>query len=283
MNGRSDALLAAALSAARAAAAEILKVYGSEFLVEKKEDDSPLTCADRNAHRVINAVLSSCAERLPVLSEEGQDIAYETRCLWRRFWLVDPLDGTKEFVKRNGEFTVNIALIEDFRPTLGVIAVPVRDLLYFGVKDLGAFRLGSASRLPSTILPNDILAAAEKLPLPGTSRHNEVVVAGSRSHGADRFNEFVARLEARHGAVRLMTAGSALKFCLVAEGSADLYPRFGPTMEWDTAAGQAIVEEAGGRVIRDDTGERLRYNKQDLRNPHFLVLGPGAAALRGRE
>jgi 3'(2'), 5'-bisphosphate nucleotidase len=259
--------LTLAVGAALGAGQAILEVYRTAFRVEHKADDSPLTEADRRAHTFIKGHLASSG--LPLLSEEGRAIPFAERCSWARFWLVDPLDGTKEFVRRNGEFTVNIALVEDRRPLLGVLYVPVADRLYVAAPGIGA-RLLADARASFTPEDPDWLARARPLPRPPETPRPYTIV-GSRRHGAPRLEAFVDAARARHGRVEVISAGSALKFGLVAEGLADVYPRTGPTMEWDTAAGQAIVEAAGCRVVHFDTGAPLEYNKEDLLNPWFLV------------
>lgn len=250
------ALLPAIAELAKRAGAEILEVYGQDFAVVDKADQSPLTQADLRSHQVIVQGLQALSPQLPVLSEEASDISFEQRRSWQRYWLVDPLDGTKEFVSRNGEFTVNIALIENHAPVLGVVYVPVKKTLYQGIVNQGAWRqVGDA---PATSIHVRSPAAA-------TLR-----IVGSRSHAAPgTLDQHLPKL----GPHTLLSIGSSLKFCLVAEGSADLYPRFGPTSEWDTAAAHAVVEAAGGAVV-DAQGRPLRYNlKPDLLNPHFFVYG----------
>lgn len=243
---------------ARRAGAVILEVYAGSFAVEHKADDSPLTAADMASHRVIVEGLRGLTPDIPVLSEESKSIAWEARRAWDRYWLVDPLDGTREFVKRNGEFTVNIALIENHVPVLGVVQLPVTGELYYGVAGEGAFLESAPGALPKPIATR----AAQAVP----------VVAGSRSHGSDRQGEMLARL----GEHELMAVGSSIKFCMVARGDADLYLRVGPTSEWDTAAAQCVVEQAGGRVV-DLHGAPLRYNTKDsLLNPEFLAIGDTA-------
>ncbi len=250
-----DLLTPVAAIAERAAKA-ILKIYETDFSVESKKDNSPLTAADLAAHRVIVQGLQALTPDLPVLSEEAANIPYSTRRTWSRYWLVDPLDGTKEFIKKNGEFTVNIALIEGNTPTLGVVHVPVSRVAYLAAAGAGCFRVdadGKRTRLHGR------KASPEQL-----------VVAGSRSHGGDALKSFTDKLP---GQVELVARGSSLKFCLVAEGAADIYPRFGPTSEWDTAAAQCVVEQAGGQVVQTNF-EPLAYNaKADILNPHFLVIG----------
>lgn len=246
-------LLQLAITAAEAACQEILTVYHSgDFQAEAKGDHSPLTLADKNAHAVIESILY--ASNLPVLSEEGKDIPYEERKNWQRFWLVDPLDGTKEFLKRNGEFTVNIALIENQKPVLGVVAVPVTGDVYFGQAGNGAFvkRGGSTSVLPKRI--------------PIGLQQSGLRVVASRSHRSEETEAFITSLINPS----LVSQGSSLKFMLLAEGKADVYPRFAPTMEWDTAAAHAIVNEVGLSVLQKHSGVPLLYNKPDLLNPYFI-------------
>jgi 3'(2'), 5'-bisphosphate nucleotidase len=250
-------LLQPAIDAAREAGKAILEVYGSDFAVEQKDDKSPLTLADKKAHEIIAGRLSTLEPSLPILSEEGRDIPYEERRNWEYFWLVDPLDGTKEFIKRNGEFTVNIALIHRDRPVLGVVFAPVMNALYCGFEGGGAFSEKNGVRV--------------KLPLQADRERYTIV--GSRSHAAPEQDAFIAEMRKKHGEAEFISAGSSLKFCIVAEGRADVYPRFGPTMEWDTAAGQALVEQAGGRVVQMDIGAPVRYNKANLLNPWFMVTG----------
>ncbi|HYA01714.1 MAG TPA: 3'(2'),5'-bisphosphate nucleotidase CysQ [Syntrophobacteria bacterium] len=278
-----DCLLAA-IQAARAAGDAILTVYHGEFDVEYKADHSPLTIADRRAHSIIKEQLSeNHLQEIPLLSEEGKSIPYEVRKQWDQFWLVDPLDGTKEFVKRRDEFTVNIALIRAGKPILGVVLVPAKDLLYFAMEKFGSFKIerpeavrgigqglnGASSGEP---LLEKLLHSAQRLPLlrVGCAEKHRLTVIGSRSHGTEALEDFVRGAERRFKEVKLISAGSALKFALVAEGKGDLYPRFGPTMEWDTAAGQCLVEQSGGTVL--DLGEQkpLAYNKKELLNPYFI-------------
>jgi len=257
-NGEFDpcTLLEEVVALSHEAGRRILAVYErADHGVTEKDDRSPLTEADMASHHAIVAGLRRIAPDIPVLSEESSDVPWETRRQWRRYWLIDPLDGTKEFIKRNGEFTVNIALIEDGRPVLGVVHVPVLDLTYYACRGGGAWRRRDGEA-PERIRVRDRCG-------------EPVVVAGSRSHRGDSLNRFLERL----GEHELISMGSALKLCLVAEGRADVYPRLGPTSEWDTAAAQAVVEEAGGRVTDLDL-RPLRYNsKESLLNPHFIVFG----------
>ena len=281
---RKDCLLVA-LRAAKAAGDAILTVYRGEFDVEYKEDRSPLTVADRKAHAVIKECLSGGEhlERIPLLSEEGRSIPHELRSRWDEFWLVDPLDGTKEFVKRLDEFTVNIALIQAGKPILGVVLVPAKDLLYFGLEGLGCYKVkrpavvqelteGIARAPARDSLLKTLLDASDRLPLRriGCEAKEPLTVIGSRSHGTEALGEFVQKAEQRFREVTLISVGSALKFALVAEGNADVYPRFGPTMEWDTAAGQCLVEQSGGTVLELDAQIPLVYNKRELLNPYFI-------------
>ncbi|HSR64532.1 MAG TPA: 3'(2'),5'-bisphosphate nucleotidase CysQ [Xanthomonadaceae bacterium] len=252
------ALREAVIGIAHEAAARILEVYDSDFAVQHKDDRSPLTAADLAAHRCIVDALEQLTPDIPVLSEESaEDVPGLVRREWRRLWLVDPLDGTREFVKRNGEFTVNIALVEDGEVVLGVIQAPVTGEVWHAQRDIGAFlREGDAD-----------IALGPRRPAPQPLR-----VAASRSHRDARTEAFIGRM----GQVEEVNLGSSLKFCRLAEGGLDVYPRFGPTSEWDTAAGQCILEAAGGMVV-DPKGRPLRYNQRDtLLNGDFLALGdPG--------
>ena len=250
-----SSLLSEVARIAREAGAAIVDVYAREFDVAKKADSSPLTLADMCSHEIIVKALHALTPDVPILSEEASDVPFEVRSKWTRYWLVDPLDGTKEFVSRNGEFTVNIALIEQHAPVLGVVFVPVRDTIYMATREGGATR--QVANEPARPIRTTVPAASP------------LRIVASRSHRDNRLDTYLPRLEP----YELVSVGSSIKFCLVAEGSADLYPRFGPTSEWDTAAAQAIVEAAGGTVVALD-GTPLRYNtKADVLNPHFLVFG----------
>jgi 3'(2'), 5'-bisphosphate nucleotidase len=231
---------------------EILDVYGTDFGVERKDDDSPITLADRRSHQLIVRELRSRHSDIPVLSEEGKEVPYETRRNWDRFWLVDPLDGTKEFVKRNGEFTVNIALIERGRPSIGVIYLPVAKRLYVAKTNEGCREIEGQSR--------------REIRVAHPVSEGSIRMVKSRSHPSPNLEAILEILPP----CEIVKRGSALKFCAVAAGQADFYPRFGPTWEWDTAAGQAIVEAAGGVVV-DFQGRPFRYNKPNLINGPFLV------------
>jgi 3'(2'), 5'-bisphosphate nucleotidase len=251
------ALLDAVRRLARDAGEVIMDIYRGSFSVERKSDDTPVTEADHAAHRRIVAGLGALTPGVPVLTEEGTAPAYAERRAWRQYWLVDPLDGTREFIKRNGEFTVNIALIEAGEAILGVVHAPALDLSYAAARGQGAYKWQDAH--PARRIHARPLGGR---PIP--------CIAGSRSHSGERMNAFLARV----GPHELIRMGSALKSCLVAEGVADLYARLGPTSEWDTAAAQCVVEEAGGQVT--DTAMRpLRYNtRESLLNPEFFVFGP---------
>jgi len=266
MNKTLEDLARAAGSIAQRAADAILAVYESDFAVEQKDDRSPLTAADLAAHRLIVAALHELTPELPVLSEESAAIGWSERSRWSRYWLVDPLDGTREFVKRNGEFTVNIALIDDHLPTIGVVFAPALDELYWG------WRGGGAYFSTSTQSGNSTPAAIRTRPRP-----KPLVVAGSRSHADPRT---LAALELI-GAHELRALGSSLKFCRTARGESDLYLRYGLTSEWDTAAGQCVLEQAGGKVLQMN-GALLRYNtKESLLNPDFLACGDASVDWAG--
>jgi 3'(2'), 5'-bisphosphate nucleotidase len=235
-----------------------MQVYSTDFSVVKKEDNSPLTQADLAAHHIIVDSLKALTPDIPSLSEESENITPEIRKEWRRYWLIDPLDGTREFVKRNGEFTVNIALVEDHKPVLGVVYAPVKALLYYAYQDQGAYRQqGDANPEKINIKKFD---------------GSKPIVAGSRSHQDQKLHDFIQKIETNLGVTpQLISMGSSLKICLVADGAADVYPRLGPTFEWDTAAGHCVLNEAGGDIL-DQQGLPLRYNtKATLLNPYFFA------------
>jgi len=233
----------------------ILEVYSTDFEVQAKDDASPLTQADLASHRWIDAGLKALTPDIPIISEESGLPDFDERRAWRRYWIVDPLDGTKEFVNRNDEFTVNIALVEDGQPVLGVVRVPVLEKTYVGCRGLGAQRRDGDQD------PVSIKVAAHS--------GNPVRIVGSRSHRGKSLDAFLQRV----GDHDMVPMGSSLKFCVIAEGRADVYPRLGPTSEWDTAAAQAVVEQAGGSVVTLD-GKPMKYNqKADILNPHFCVIG----------
>ncbi|MCH8865817.1 MAG: 3'(2'),5'-bisphosphate nucleotidase CysQ [Proteobacteria bacterium] len=247
-----DPIAALAIDAGQA----ILEVYATDFDVQSKLDKSPLTQADLAAHHCIIAGLAEITPDMPIISEESGLPSFSERSQWQRYWLVDPLDGTKEFVNRNGEFTVNIALIDSNRPVFGVVHVPVQDKTYIGCEGYGT-ELRSRDESPVKIH----VASNSSQP---------VRIVGSRSHRGSSLDSFLEKL----GASNIVPMGSSLKFCTIAEGRADLYPRLGLTSEWDTAAAQAVVEQAGGRVLELD-GKSLSYNKKsDILNPWFVVIGP---------
>lgn len=253
-----------AVRAALQGGMEILEVYNNEEThIEVKGDNSPLTQADTRAHQAIMKLLVSTS--IPVLSEEGKHLDYQERSTWTTLWIVDPLDGTKEFIKRNGEFTVNIALVQDGKPLLGVVYVPVTGELYVGSTHLGALKLTRAAN--TTIELSDVKKGI-KLPV---SADRPFTAVGSRSHMNTETQGFLEKYKQEHGEVHILSKGSSLKMCMVAEGLADVYPRFAPTMEWDTAAGQAVVEAAGFSMVEKVSRLPLSYNKEDLLNPHFIV------------
>jgi len=234
---------------------EILKIYNTDFAIETKNDQSPLTTADLASHHCLVDGLEKLSPKLPILSEESADIPYSERKQWETYWLIDPLDGTKEFIKRNGEFTVNVALIQGNRPILGVVYVPVNGICYSAAKGLGAWKQSQDQQA----LPISVRKQVTK----------PLTVVGSRSHQTEELTRYLERL----GPHELVSMGSSLKLCLVAEGKADLYPRIGLTSEWDTAASQCVVEQAGGKVTNLQ-GQILDYNtKQEYLNPYFLVFG----------
>ncbi|MEJ2059414.1 MAG: 3'(2'),5'-bisphosphate nucleotidase CysQ [Gammaproteobacteria bacterium] len=249
-----DRLRNAALHLAHKAGEAIMEVYEQGFEVTRKDDNTPLTTADLAAHRTITAGLADLTPDYPVLSEESESLPFEVRAGWQTYWLIDPLDGTREFIKRNGEFTVNIALIHDHVPVLGVVYAPAMEVGYHAVQGQGAVKEDAQGSHPI-----QARALGKRKP----------VIAGSRSHVSERLQAFLHRV----GEHQLISMGSALKSCLVAEGKADLYARLGLTSEWDTAAAQCVVVEAGGQVT-DTEMHPLRYNTKDsLLNPHFFVFG----------
>jgi 3'(2'), 5'-bisphosphate nucleotidase len=233
----------------------ILEIYNTDFSVETKDDNSPLTAADKASHETIVAALEDLTPAIPILSEESASISWDERSAWQEYWLIDPLDGTKEFIKHNGEFTVNIALIQNNSAVLGVVHVPVGNRCFFASRETGAFERTA----DGNTRPIGVTATAQ----------NPVRVVGSRSHRGASLDAYLDKL----GEHVMVPMGSSLKLCLVASGEADVYPRLGPTSEWDTAAAQAVVECAGGKVVCLD-GQPLMYNsKEDILNPHFLVYG----------
>lgn len=247
---------------AKEAGIAILDVFNRDFSVDYKRDSSPLTEADEKAHNIIKKALLDCYPEIPVLSEEGKMIHYSTRKNWDYLWLVDPLDGTKEFIKRNKDFTVNIALIKDSEPVLGVVYAPALDVMYFAKNGEGAFKMNGNSEV-------------ERLPvIINRFPEENMTVVASKSHMSLETELFINDLKNKTKALEIVNIGSSLKFCLVAEGSADIYPRLGPTMEWDTAAADAIVRSVGRSVIQYENGKskQLVYNKESLQNPWFIVM-----------
>ncbi|AVP91806.1 3'(2'),5'-bisphosphate nucleotidase CysQ [Aeromonas rivipollensis] len=237
---------------ARAAGDAILAIYRQPFAVEYKQDESPLTAADQGAHEVIVQALARLTPDIPVLSEESDAETMQARLGWSRYWLVDPLDGTKEFVSRNGEFTVNIALIDHGRPVWGLVYAPVLDKLWYGGKEVGAWRVADGTHKAIQTRPHEAGQAWR--------------VVGSRNHLSQETLDYLAPF----GEIELVSMGSSLKFCIIAEGGASLYPRLAPTCEWDTAAAQAVLEGAGGSVTQLD-GTALAYNKPNILNPWFVA------------
>lgn len=247
------------IAIAQDAGAAIMEIYARDFKVEVKGDESPLTEADTRSNEIIINRLQALYPDIPYISEETRQTPFGIRKDWKQYWLIDPIDGTKEFIKKNGEFTVNIALVEGGVPVVGVVYAPALDKLYFAAKGIGAFvRSGQNSIQP-------ISASLHY------SLKKDLVVVGSRSHLSDETLAFVEQLKADGKQVEFASIGSSLKLCMVAEGKADVYPRFGPTMEWDTAAAHAVALYAGRRVVNAADGQPLQYNKENLLNPHFIV------------
>ncbi|MDA0913043.1 MAG: 3'(2'),5'-bisphosphate nucleotidase CysQ [Bacteroidetes bacterium] len=254
-----------ALEAAIAAGRVIMEIYDSgEFEVQLKSDESPLTKADLAAHHAIKECLAP--SEIPILSEEGRHVEYSQRSNWKSLWIIDPIDGTKEFIKRNGEFTVNIALVDDGIPTLGVVLVPALGQLFIGDTQNGArwVEHGDLNWSPSQWLEASISIPMERGNRPFT-------VVASRSHMSEETDSYIKELREIHGEIELISKGSSLKLCMVAAGIADCYPRFAPTMEWDTAAGQAVCLAAQCEVLDWNTQKPLMYNREELLNPWFLV------------
>ena len=254
-----------AIEAALEAGKRIIEIYNSnDFEVKLKSDQSPLTIADTESHNIILQYLTKT--KIPILSEEGKNIPYSKRENWNKLWIVDPIDGTKEFIKKNGEFTVNIALIENQVPIIGVIYAPILKDLYFSHIDIGSFKVKVNIEDYDV---NNLIEKAKKLPL--ERKDNTYTIVASRSHMSKDTEEFISLAKKNHRKINLISKGSSLKLCMVAEGSADCYPRFAPTMEWDTAAGQAICEHAGFKVVDLKSKKRMLYNRKELLNNWFLV------------
>lgn len=265
-------ILSTAIKAAVLAGADIMKVYTdpqADFEIERKADNSPLTIADKKSHQVIAACLASTP--YPVLSEEGKQLPFETRREWNELWVVDPLDGTKEFIKRNGEFTVNIAYVKDGKPEAGVIYIPVKRELYFGDTSYGAYKMTDIDALSDENTVDSLISRARKLPYV-SDNHDCFRIVASRSHLNAETEDYIEKMKAGHTCpVETISKGSSLKLCLIAEGEADVYPRFAPTMEWDTAAGHAIIRATGKEVFQAGTTAPLLYNKENLLNPWFIA------------
>ena len=259
-------LLKTAINASIEGGHAIMKVYDSEFSVEHKDDKSPLTLADKNCNEVIESFLKNT--NIPILSEEGAKIPYSERKDWEYSWLVDPLDGTKEFIKRNGEFTVNIALIHEGNPVMGVIYVPVKEDLYFALDGMGSYKKSSCVDTIDDL--ENLISLSCSLPI--KSERDSYIVVGSRSHMTKETKEYFNLMQMEKQEVRVLAIGSSLKICMVAEGRADSYPRYAPTMEWDTAAGHAIANMAGFKILEYNSSEEIIYNKESLLNPWFLVV-----------
>lgn len=259
MNANLQIAIEASLKAGKA----VMEIYEQDFDVELKQDNSPITIADRKANDIITSFLAPT--QIPIISEESKQTPYKTRKQWSQCWIVDPIDGTKEFIKRNGEFTVNIALVEDGKPILGVIYAPALKTLYFGDVKLNKSYKIIVSSYNTDV--NFIIENSEEILPKETS--STLKIATSRSHinqeTLDYLNQF------QDEAIEKISVGSSLKFCFLSEGKIDIYPRFSPTMEWDTAAGHAICNAVGVEVIALDTKQSLSYNKQDLKNPNFIV------------
>jgi 3'(2'), 5'-bisphosphate nucleotidase len=263
-------LIRIAITAAVDAGKTILEIYETgDFGVELKADDSPLTLADKAAHKIIEQRLKQTT--IPVLSEEGKHAVYQERKQWKQLWIVDPLDGTKEFVKKTGEFTVNIALVEKGYPVLGVVFVPVSGLLYYGTQGVGSFKLQLSDHWRNLNFHISETSKAQKLFAQSTDK--ELKIVASVSHLSKETEQFAELLKESYGDTSFMSVGSSLKICKVAEGSADIYPRLGPTMEWDTAAGQAVAEYSGASFLNWKTKERFDYNRENLLNDWFVVAG----------
>lgn len=251
-----DKIIEIAINAGNA----ILEIYKQDFTVELKSDDSPLTLADKTANEIIINGLKTINNSIPIISEENKLIDFSERKNWTKCWIVDPLDGTKEFIKKNGEFTVNIALVEYGIPVLGVVHVPAQNITYYAEKNKGSYKFenGNSTQLKIRRLAED----------------GVLKIVGSRSHQTPELLAYVEQQKTKFANVEFVAAGSSLKFCLLAEGKADVYPRLGPTMEWDTCAGQIVATEAGAEVLRFDNNEPLLYNRENLLNPFFIVKNP---------
>ena len=262
-------LLNIAIHASILAGKEIMKIFEKgDFEVNHKKDSSPVTIADLNAHKTISDLLKET--KLPILSEEGTHLSYNERKEWKLYWLVDPLDGTKEFVRKSNDFTVNIALIENNKPILGVIYIPVTHELFFGATEIGAFKYTVETDEMDLDFEN-IQSKSKKLD--GICRNENFTIAGSRSHVNEDMLAYYEEMKIKYPELEIISRGSSLKFCMLAEGKAHIAPRIGPTCEWDTGAGHAILNAAGGFVFQWDSDRELVYNKENLLNPNFLAKG----------
>ena len=265
-------LLYSALSASVEASKAIMEIYQeSDFGVSIKDDSSPLTKADLASNAVIHKILDKTG--IPFLSEEGKGIPYQKRKDWEYLWVVDPLDGTKEFIKRNGEFTVNIALVNFGKPVLGVVAIPAQNIFYYAMKGFGAYKMDKKTfneyQNQDGLLENH----GDKLPL--QSLPHKITVVGSRSHSSEETESFIKDIKRVYGEVEFLSKGSALKLCMIAEGKAHVYPRLAPTMEWDTAAGHVLILESGGGLLEFESKNEMMYNRENLRNPWFVAYAKG--------
>ena len=248
-----EEIIQGVIALTRQAGSAIMEVYKSEFDIHIKDDNSPITAADMKANAIITDGLKEINPEIPILSEEGREIPFSERSKWETFWLVDPLDGTKEFIKKNDEFTINIAVLKKNQPVFGVVFAPALDILYWGSQDRGAFKsISGNSHKPVAV---------------NSQLSDPVQIAGSRSHPSIKMNAFTSQFEK----YEIKPMGSSLKICLVADGSVHFYPRLGPTMEWDTGAAHAVLRAAGGEIIKYGTYEPLKYNKRNLLNPEFIA------------
>jgi 3'(2'), 5'-bisphosphate nucleotidase len=263
-----EKLLFLSLEAAVEAGKETLKYYNKEFTVDYKSDDSPLTQADLDSNSKINEYLRYTG--IPILSEENTIVEFNERNKWEYLWVIDPVDGTKEFIKNRGEYTVNIALVHHNKPVMGVIYAPVTKELFFGCEGIGAFKITDASQI--TEFGSHLLKTA--LSLPSNSDREELIIVASKSHRNTDTENFIQNISSMWPNTSTASYGSSLKLCYLAEGKADIYPRLGPTMEWDTAAGHAIIEAAGFSILAYPNMTAMRYNKENLLNPYFIAFNP---------
>jgi 3'(2'), 5'-bisphosphate nucleotidase len=260
-------LLEKAIHASIKAGFKVYDIYQMDFDIDYKDDQSPLTIADTASHKIIEEYLKPL--KIPMLSEEGKSIPLEERNSWDLMWIIDPLDGTKEFIKRNGEFTINIALISQGDPILGVIYIPVEQCLYFASKQTGSIKVKDITMDDLNISIDDLIKRGVKLPC--ILNKTVYTIVGSKSHFTKETELYIQKIKEKHGEVNILSKGSSLKICMVAEGNADIYPRFAPTMEWDIAAGHAIVKYAGAKIINAKTLKEITYNTESLINPWFIV------------